>query len=662
MKKLFFLLIAAGATLSAIAQTATTDTNTHMVPQPKKAFTSDGHLPAWVIDVNGLGGVLTQDLKATNTLGNYNNVITSVSNNGGELKFDNGRSFGFDAQVGYFFGRSRRFGIGAGFMYLYQQGDLTMSDKFHVEYQSTDANGDVFRQVVSSQYPIKETQKITNINIPVLLKYKVRFSKVLGFTADAGALVNLQTRSSYQTNASFNYEAIYQRIPNGDGSVTSVYDNSPAYSQNDQVFLINKYVPTNQTVEQYFNATLPAKGYNTGIGVKPGNNSGSFDYTMGSIGFIVRPQLSFYLSDMVALNVGGYYLYQPEMNTVKGSYQLTNKVGDYSSVLNTVNSGHSQSYGGNVGLRFYFGRKFVPVIISSADAMDPSACGMNDGSIVLHGLIPNKPVAVDYTVNGATNSQYTGTVEPTGNVKLTNLGGGEYSNITATIGREKANTANVTLVNPTLKITSENSTDPTTYGECNGTITLYGLQAGKPVTVSYNVNGAPQKFTGYVASNNTVTLTRLCAGTYTGITAAQGNCTASGTDITLNSPAPPAPPAPAKEPSKIPTPILFEVNRTVIQQTSYPILEDAVKKIKEDKDSYIEVDGYTDNTGHAAYNKKLSIKRANAVKAQLKKMGVDPKRVRIVGHGSKNPAADNKTPEGRMQNRRAVMHLWVKED
>jgi len=209
MKKLF-LLNAASGTLSAFAQTAPADnaTSAPVAPQPKKAFTSDGHLPNWVIDVNGLGGVLTQDYTTTNTLGNYNNSIGSVSNNGGKLKFDNGRSYGFDAQVGYFFNRSRRFGIGAGFMYLYQQGDATLHDNFHVEYQSTDANGYVFRQIVSSQYPIKETQKITNINIPVVLKYKVRFSKVLGFTADAGALINLQMRSAYKTNASFNYEAV----------------------------------------------------------------------------------------------------------------------------------------------------------------------------------------------------------------------------------------------------------------------------------------------------------------------------------------------------------------------------------------------------------------------------------------------------------------------
>ncbi len=124
----------------------------------------------------------------------------------------------------------------------------------------------------------------------------------------------------------------------------------------------------------------------------------------------------------------------------------------------------------------------------------------------------------------------------------------------------------------------------------------------------------------------------------------------------------PAPaPAPAVDEVKVSTPIMFEVNKTVIHKSSYPTLEEAVKKLNEDKDTYIIIDGYTDITGKPAYNRKLSVKRANAVKEHLEKMGISPKRIKIVGHGSKSPAASNDTEEGRMENRRAVMHLNVGE-
>jgi outer membrane protein OmpA-like peptidoglycan-associated protein len=112
---------------------------------------------------------------------------------------------------------------------------------------------------------------------------------------------------------------------------------------------------------------------------------------------------------------------------------------------------------------------------------------------------------------------------------------------------------------------------------------------------------------------------------------------------------------------KVSTPILFEVNKTTIQKASEPTLDEAVRLLNQDKTSYIIVDGYTDITGKRAYNKVLSVKRANAVKKKLEAMGVDPKRIKIEGHGSKDPVGDNKTREGRLENRRAVMHLNVGE-
>jgi OOP family OmpA-OmpF porin len=121
-------------------------------------------------------------------------------------------------------------------------------------------------------------------------------------------------------------------------------------------------------------------------------------------------------------------------------------------------------------------------------------------------------------------------------------------------------------------------------------------------------------------------------------------------------------PEPAVEPIKVSTPILFEVNKTVIHHSSYPVLEEAVKKLNADKDATVVVDGYTDNTGTKAYNKGLSKRRAEAVKAHLVKLGVNPKRIKIAGHGEGDPAASNDTDGGRLKNRRAVMHLSIGDE
>ena len=72
----------------------------------------------------------------------------------------------------------------------------------------------------------------------------------------------------------------------------------------------------------------------------------------------------------------------------------------------------------------------------------------------------------------------------------------------------------------------------------------------------------------------------------------------------------------------------------------------------------IRIEGHTDSLGTEAYNKDLSQRRANAVKAYLLKTGVNsPQLVDAVGLGLSEPVADNSTPEGRYKNRRVEFKL-----
>ncbi|GAB2910084.1 OmpA family protein [Paralcaligenes sp. KSB-10] len=67
--------------------------------------------------------------------------------------------------------------------------------------------------------------------------------------------------------------------------------------------------------------------------------------------------------------------------------------------------------------------------------------------------------------------------------------------------------------------------------------------------------------------------------------------------------------------------------------------------------------GYTDSIGSAAYNLKLSQRRANAVKSYLVSKGIDANHIYAEGKGKTNPVASNKTREGRAKNRRVEIEI-----
>ncbi len=97
----------------------------------------------------------------------------------------------------------------------------------------------------------------------------------------------------------------------------------------------------------------------------------------------------------------------------------------------------------------------------------------------------------------------------------------------------------------------------------------------------------------------------------------------------------------------------FDVDQAFIRTSDKAALDKVVDFVKKYPDAEIELDGYTDDTGTEAHNRRLSEKRALAVKQYLiKEAGVDRSQIAAIGRGESNPVADNKTAEGRFENRR----------
>ncbi|AEV96407.1 hypothetical protein A4D02_19820 [Niastella koreensis] len=99
--------------------------------------------------------------------------------------------------------------------------------------------------------------------------------------------------------------------------------------------------------------------------------------------------------------------------------------------------------------------------------------------------------------------------------------------------------------------------------------------------------------------------------------------------------------------------ILFDYGKATIRNESDPILSKAAKTmIEQIGNSNFYIDGYTDNKGSAAYNKKLSKARAQAVANALIANGIDKSRIMVRGFGKDNPICNNNTEKGRQCNRR----------
>ena len=122
-------------------------------------------------------------------------------------------------------------------------------------------------------------------------------------------------------------------------------------------------------------------------------------------------------------------------------------------------------------------------------------------------------------------------------------------------------------------------------------------------------------------------------------------------------PKPPAPPAVVAQKVTFAADAFFDFNKAVLKPEAKAKLDDLTGKLKGISLEVIIAVGHTDAIGGEAYNQKLSVRRAESVKAYLVSKGIEPNRVYTEGKGKKQPVADNKTAEGRAKNRRVEIEV-----
>jgi peptidoglycan-associated lipoprotein len=101
----------------------------------------------------------------------------------------------------------------------------------------------------------------------------------------------------------------------------------------------------------------------------------------------------------------------------------------------------------------------------------------------------------------------------------------------------------------------------------------------------------------------------------------------------------------------------FDFDRYNLRQDALKILDDAVAKLMQNPNVRVTIEGHCDSIGTSEYNLALGERRANSVRDYLTTRGITNTRLRTVSYGEDRPIAENRTAQGRAQNRRA--HLVV---
>ncbi|PKH09300.1 OmpA family protein [Moritella sp. Urea-trap-13] len=116
-----------------------------------------------------------------------------------------------------------------------------------------------------------------------------------------------------------------------------------------------------------------------------------------------------------------------------------------------------------------------------------------------------------------------------------------------------------------------------------------------------------------------------------------------------------------EQPESIKLEVKFANNSAEIPESAKSEIKAVADLMTQFPNANVEIEGHSDSSGDATYNKTLSQRRADAVRDIIvSDYGVDAARVSAVGYGQEQPIASNDTKEGRLENRRVIANISYK--
>ena len=179
---------------------------------------------------------------------------------------------------------------------------------------------------------------------------------------------------------------------------------------------------------------------------------------------------------------------------------------------------------------------------------------------------------------------------------------------------------------------------------------------GLSFTVEYRLFSMPisRTLTGTAATATGPVNASLKLGTMIDQSALIGVRYAFGIEPPPSPPAVASAPAPAEARSFL---VFFDWDKSVLTERARQVVREAATATQKIQTTHIEVNGYTDSSGSAAYNKSLSLRRAQIVAGELVKDGVAKEAIRIEGFGESNPLVPTEKNAREPQNRRVEIHI-----